>query len=177
MPKFAAAPGAGLLRLWARLHRLPGGKAFFSFLLGRRIPYTGTIRARVVALEPGRARVRLRDRRRVRNHLNSVHAVALLNLGELAGGLATLTGIPPGVRGIPLRLEAEYPKKARGTLVAEGSWTRPEAWGPADSPPTARHREIAALDPVDHWVEVRVVDSEGDTVAKVRALWHLGPVR
>jgi acyl-coenzyme A thioesterase PaaI-like protein len=167
MPESPAAPGARLLRLWARLHRLPGGKALFSFLLGRRIPYTGTIGARVEALEPGRARVRLRDHKKVRNHLNSIHAVALINLGELASGLATLTGLPSGLRGIPLRLEAEYPKKARGTLTAEGRWTRPEAWGP----------DAATLEPVDHWIEVQVVDREADVVATVRALWHLGPIR
>lgn len=177
MPESPAAPGARLLRLWARLHRLPGGKALFSFILGRQIPYTGTIGARVEALEPGRALVRLRDRRKVRNHLRSVHAVALINLGELAGGLATLTGLPAGVRGIPLRLEAEYPKKARGTLVAEGCWKRPEAWGPMDAPPLPRHGDVGPLTTVDHWIEVRVLDREGDAVAIVRALWRLGPIR
>src|SRR5579884_1530060 len=75
--------GARLLRWWRRLARL----------LGRLVPYTGTIGPRVVALEPGHARVAMADRRRVRNHLGSVHAVALANLAEVASGLALTTAL------------------------------------------------------------------------------------
>jgi acyl-coenzyme A thioesterase PaaI-like protein len=151
-----AAHGARLLRTWRRLSGLPGGAWLFSRLVGRVAPYTGSVRARVRAVEPGRAEVRLRDRRGVRNHLHSVHAIAIANLGELASGLAVLTAMPRGVRGIPTAIHVAYLKKARGTLTAVGTAVLPAV------------QETAVAE-----AAADVVDGAGDTVATVRVEWRL----
>ena len=130
----------------------------FSLLLGRMAPYTGTIGARVEELEAGRARVCLRKRRGLRNHLNSLHAIALINLGELATGLAVLSTLTADMRGIVLKIEAEYLKKARGNITAVASFTLP-----------------ADLDddtPCE--VEAELLDEAGDIVSRVKATWLLG---
>lgn len=104
--------------LWDRLHRLPGGKRLFSRFVGAMAPYTDTIRADIELLERGRAEVSMRDRPRLRNHLRSVHAIALVNLAELTGNAALSYALPDDARFIVAGLSIEYLKKARGTIRA-----------------------------------------------------------
>ena len=154
------APGEQLLAMWRRCERLPFGRAVFGLMLRGYVPYSTSIGATVLALEPGHVRVALRDRRAVRNHLGSIHAVALTNLGELASGLAMTGALPPGVRGIVRRIETDYLKKARGTLVAESRVIVPAVTGDTDFDVIAQIR-----------------DTSGDVVATVRVKWRLGLAR
>ncbi len=147
-----------ILRWWQRLSVLPAGSILFSRFLGWYAPYSGSIRSRVETLQPGFARVSLRDRWRVRNHLKSIHAIALINLGEITTGLAVLTTLDSNMRGIVLGLQAEYLKKARGKLTASASFELPELVG--DDMPCEAKTEI--------------VDETGDVVAIVRATWLIG---
>ena len=160
------SPGARIRELWGRLSSLPGGSWLFSRLLGRMVPYTGTIGAHVRELAPGRARVTLRDRRKVRNHLDSIHAVALVNLGEVASGLAMMTALPPGVRGIVTGLSIEYLKKARGTLTARTDLSALSDLSDL-SDPSDRTRETA--------VTAEISDASGDVVARTHVTWRLSP--
>lgn len=154
-----SAPGERLRQQWTRLAPLPGGKTLFSLLLGRMTPYSGTIGARVAELAPGFCRVTLRDRRRVRNHLGSIHAMALANVAEMASGLAVLVGLPAGIQGILTGFSITYLKKARGLLTAE-----------------CRAERLDVQEPQDYEAQVTVSDPQGDVVARATARWRLRPI-
>jgi acyl-coenzyme A thioesterase PaaI-like protein len=143
---------------WDRLSGLPGGKRLFSLMVGRMAPYTGTIGAVVDSLEPGYARVLLHDRKKVRNHLDSIHAVALANLGEMATGLAMMAAMPGDGRGILSGLSMRYVKKARGTLTAECR---------CEAPDTSTQHEVE--------VTGEIKDASGEIVAVATARWVIGP--
>lgn len=154
----AGSIGPELRRRWRSLSALPGGKRLFSRILGRVVPYTGTLGARIETLEPGYCEVMLRDRRGVRNHLRSVHAMALANLAEMATGLALMNSLPDHARGILTGFHMEYLKKARGTLCAQC-------------------RCVVPADNAEREVELtgEIHDAGGELVARCRARWLIGP--
>lgn len=160
MGKSRSSPGRTLLSTWHRLAPLPGGRWLFSRLLRLMNRYSGAVGATVEVLEPGFCRLTLRDRPAVRNHLASVHAIALANIAEMASGLAMLASLPDTARGIPNRITIEYTKKARGLLTAEARCVLPDV----------------AVDG-EHDFTSTVTDAAGDVVARATVRWRLGPVQ
>ncbi len=112
-----------------RMKALPGGTRLFSFGLCKAAPYFSSIRPHVTEVAPNRVCVSMRKRRAVENHLQTVHAIAMCNMAELAGGLMTDVSVPAGARWIPSGMSVHYLKKAKTDLVAtaDGSqidWAR-----------------------------------------------------
>lgn len=140
------------------LKKVPGGPWIFSRLLGLFVPYAGPLRADVQEMVEGRAVVTMRERRAIRNHLNSIHAVALANLGELTANLALMTLCPPEGRFIVTRMEVDYQKKARGLLTCSCDV-------PADLPWRTIERTAATS---------TLVDEAGEVVTRVTVYWKLG---
>jgi len=113
------SPGEKILATWKKLKDKPFGKKLFSRGVGKLAAYTGTIKALITEVKPGHCQSFLKERSRNKNHLKSIHAVALINLGEMTSGLAVLSGMTNDIRGILTKMEMEYIIKAKGDLTAE----------------------------------------------------------
>jgi acyl-coenzyme A thioesterase PaaI-like protein len=107
-----------LIKTFRRLAGFPLGRWLFGRVVCFRAPYFATISPRFEVLEHGRCEISIRDRRRVHNHIGTVHAIALCNLAELAAGVMTEASLPPGMRWIPRGMTVEYRKQAIGTMHA-----------------------------------------------------------
>jgi len=149
-----------ILDTWNLLKRWPGGRWLFNRFLRRYNPYSGSIGASISHIEPGFVTGELKDRHAIRNHLDSIHAIALSNFGELVSGIALLSCLPDGVRGIPTDIHARFFKKARGRLVAECRVTAP-----------------AVFHDIDFIVTADITDSDGDIVATIQVEWRLGRIQ
>ncbi len=145
-----------MLAVWDTMNGTAAGRWLFNRVLAFAIPYSGGVGARVERLAPGECVVTLVERRAVRNHLRSVHAIALANIAELASGLAMSTRLPDGARGIVIRIEIDFLKKARGVLKAQCAVAAFSGELPLESHPVAE-----------------VVDQSGTVVARTRVTWRL----
>lgn len=141
---------------WLKLHKTSLGRWLFSHFLGYLIPYSGSINPLIEDVNPGYARVSIRQHRRILNHLNSIHAIALANLGELTTGLALHFAMGKGQRAILVGLNIIYNKKARSKVVA-----------------IAKLEDHQNLRKGEHEIIAILRDETGDEVAKVWVKWLL----
>lgn len=148
---------ANILSLYEKFARYPAGRWLFGRAVCFKAPYFASISPRFESLQRGRCVATIRHRRRVTNHLGTVHAIALCNLAELTAGVMTDASLPASMRWIPKGMSVEYLKKAVGTQRATAT---PDI-------------EIVAADAgYDLPVTVQVQDEAGDTVFRARiAMW------
>lgn len=136
------------LDIWTMFASKPGGKWAFSKLLCFKAPYFGSIRPRFEQLRPEHCEVRITKRRAVLNHLGSVHAIAMCNMAELAGGTMTEVTVPSTHRWIPKAMAVQYLKMAKSDLVAIAS----------------PHSPLNLSVPGEFQVDVVVKDKQGEPV-------------
>ena len=156
----APPPPNTALALWHRLSTLPMGKWLFSQAVCVKAPYFGSISPRFAELRAGYCRVTLAKRRRVHNHIGTVHAIAICNLAEAAAGTLCEATVPRTHRWIPKGMTVEYLRKAASDLVA-----------------------VATLDPLpafdasaaDVPVAVEVTDRDQHVVVRATIMMRISP--
>ena len=147
------------LAAWGKLEKLPFGKSIFSRFVCFKAPYFASISPRFEELRPGFARVSMRKRRAVTNHIGTVHAIAMCNLAELAAGTMTEISIPRAMRWLPKGMQVEYLRKA-STDVEAVARVEDVHEGPARDVPVSvevkdRAGELVCRATITMWVSPR----------------------
>jgi len=147
-----------VLKMWTRFSGLPMGRFVFSRIFGRIAPFNSVIKPRVIEVRPGSAKIAMQERRRLHQHLRSVHAGALFTLAECTSGLTLSASIPDTMRIIVTNISIDFHKKAHGLLIADGRCEIPDP-GIEQS----------------FQVDVTLTDEAGDVVASAVVHWRIGP--
>lgn len=107
------------MAMWLKLKDKPLGKWLFARAVCWKAPYFRTIAPRFEELKPGYARVSLKKRRAVQNHIGTVHAIAACNLAELGAGTMMEASLPTSMRWLPKGMSVQYLKTCKTDLTAE----------------------------------------------------------
>lgn len=120
-----------VLRYWNKLSAVPGGRFLFSQFFSRKAPYFKTVNATVEEIRPNYARISMKKRHAVQNHIGTVHVIAICNLLEMAMGACAEASVPSHLRWIPKGMSVDYTAKA-GTDITGIAEINPEDWKPGD---------------------------------------------
>ncbi len=126
-----------VLHLYQRFCRWPGGKWMFSRVFSRMAPYFSTIGANFTELRPNYCELTIAKRKKVQNHIGTVHVIAICNGLEMAMGALAEATVPSHLRWIPKGMEVRYPAKADTDLRIVAT-TAAEDWKEGAVPVTVK---------------------------------------
>jgi acyl-coenzyme A thioesterase PaaI-like protein len=136
--------------LYQRIAKLPAGKRIFSLLYSVKAPYFATVRPVVREVRPNYAELSIRNRKRVHNHIGTLHAIAVCNGLEAAMGLVAEATCPTDKRWLPRGLQVSYLAKSTTDLLCIAE-TDPAQW---------------AATPGDVDIKVKAVRTDGVVVVE-----------
>lgn len=136
--------------MYQKIARLPAGKRIFSLLYSVKAPYFATVRPNVREVRPNYAELSIRNRKRVHNHIGTLHAIAVCNGLEAAMGLVAEATCPADKRWLPRGLQVSYLAKSTTDLLCVAE-TDPAQW---------------AATPGDVDIKVKAVRTDGVVVVE-----------
>lgn len=108
-----------VLKLYNKMQRYPFGNKLFTWYAAKRAPYFATISPQITKLVSGRCEVLIKKRKKVQNHIGTVHVIAICNGLEMAMGFMAEASIPKNLRWIPKGMTLDYTAKAGSDIRCE----------------------------------------------------------
>lgn len=161
------SPGNKLSRIVNKINLLPSPARVraLSMFFGRMVPFTGTAGIRIEELTGQRCVISLANRRRVRNHIGGVHAVASLLIAESATGFMVGMNVPDDWVPVIKTVKAEFVKRASGDMRVVASLS------------DAQVRLIRETEKGETSVPVEIQDGEGREPILIEMVWAWTPKR
>ena len=136
-----------------------------SKAMGRVIKYAGTSGLRFEKLTPNECIIVIPNRKKVQNHIGSVHAAAMGLLAETATGFMTGLTVPDNRIIVIKSMNLEYLKQATGDMKAVATFSDEQV------------DYIKQNDKGDINVPVVITDGKGVETVKATMVWAWAPKR
>ncbi len=131
-------------------------------------PFNRHLKAKMLEWNDNKCVIEVKRRRRVRNHVGSVHAGALFTLGETCAGLVIIRNFPFGkFRPLMSDVRVTYSKQARGDVVGECVISPPDI--------LRMHEDIARDEVPSIEVVTNIYNSDKEIIAVVTTVWQVKP--
>jgi len=144
--------------LLQKFEKFPASLWLFSKAICFKAPYFGSIKPLFTEVKPGYAKATIKKKRRVHNHISTVHAIAMANLCEFVGGTLMEISIAKNMRWIPKGMDIKYLAKAQTDITA-----------------TCEIDDIEWQTTQDVELMVDVHDNKGQLVAKAKIPMYVSP--
>ena len=95
-----------------------------SLVFGRVVPFVGTSGLLYEEISETRVIVSIKNRRKVQNHIKSVHAAAMALLAETASGFVVGVNLPDDKMPLIKTLKVDYVRRSSGDLRAVATITQ-----------------------------------------------------
>lgn len=154
----------------ARLERRSPKLAHFAAMrfLSLLSPFNAHLGARMVEWSDNSCKIHVKRRRKVRNHVATIHAGALFTLGETCAGLIVIRNFPFGAyRPLMSEVHATYSKQARDDVTGE-------AHIPAEKI-AAMHADLARGEIPKIEIVTDIYDKDRLLIASVTTVWQVKP--
>ena len=150
-----------------RLNRFSPALRYFllSKSFGRVVPFFGTAGIRIEELSHSQVVMTLQNRRKVQNHIHTVHAAAMTLVAESATGILMGMNVPDDKYMVIKSLHVDFQKKASGAMKAVATLT----------PEQIRSAQNDAEGEI--LVPVSVSDASGNEPVACQMLWAWKPKR
>ncbi|MFY9179817.1 MAG: DUF4442 domain-containing protein, partial [Venatoribacter sp.] len=154
-----------LSRVVGTMNKLPDGMRVWalSTVIGRVVRFAGTAGTRVEKLTPNECVIVMRNKKKVQNHIGSVHAAAMALMAESATGFITGLSVPDSRILVIKTLELEYLRRATGDMKAVANFSDEQV------------AYIKNTEKGDVEVPIVITDSTGQETTKARMVWAWTP--
>ncbi len=154
-----------LSRIVHKFDAWPAGlrRALITWVFGGTVHFVRTAGVRFVELREEQAVLKLANRRRVQNHIGTVHAAAVALLGETATGAVFGMNVPDDHIPLLKSMRIDYTKRSQGALKAEASLS------------LELRTRIRNEDRGEVAVPVKITDESGEPTVECEYVWAWRP--